>query len=444
MPSHLIPLVALACTCSPAPDGETASAPDSSSDTATETADTGDTAPPHTGLIGDTDTGAAVPEPGPWTWAATMTSEEDDWTGRALAGLGDRDGDGHEDLAVGAPNAEAGAVWVFSGLSEPSQVSGESPYDLAGYAVAGAGSWLVVGAPGQDAEAESGGAAYFTAGGDLAGAAGKLTGREQGSSVGAVLAPIGARMAVSASGEGVGGRAYVVPAGSGRFSIGDVAQLVVEADQAGMQLSVGLAAGDLDGDGLDELVVGAPAEGDHETGSGFVVVVSGEASGTVLSSDADLVFTGDPEVHLGRSVATGDLDGDGSPELASGAYWGGEKRAGEVWVWSGQPEASDEPVAVLTGDGDYAYGGIAVAVFDGGLAVGEYGLDEVGAVRWFEGPLSGSVRLEDADETLWGETKGGAFGYTLAGVGDFTGGGFEDLAVGAYVAGEAHLFSRDP
>lgn len=85
------------------------------------------------------------------------------------------------------------------------------------------------------------------------------------------------------------------------------------------------SAGDVDGDGYDDIVVGAPLSNAGGSASGRVYVYSA-LSGQLLSQ-----FSGYPGEQIGMSVAgIGDLDGDGKSDLAV---------VGRVQASSGNQEA---------------------------------------------------------------------------------------------------------
>jgi hypothetical protein len=166
---------------------------------------------------------------------------------------------------------------------------------------------------------------------------------------------------------------------------GDVVSTIVGADP-GDQLGHSAAARDFNGDGYDDLLLGAVSAdgpGNELDLAGEAVVVLGRAS---LPDDFDVADGDVPIIHggaagdrLGRSVAAGDLNGDSLADIvpaapeAAGA--GGEDRVGAIYplVSSGTlelPESADQVSLVIYGDsaegnaGSHVFGKPALAVAD--------------------------------------------------------------------------------
>jgi len=251
--------------------------------------------------------------------------------GQALAGVGDLDGDGRPELAVGAPGSDAGGssageLTVFSGADgEPLwRVTGGS-WDQLGRAVCAAGDVdgdgspdLAVGVPFSDAGAFNGGAVYVLSGRN-GGRLRSMLGEGIGDQLGFALAG-----GTDADLDGVPDLLCVAP-GAENASLIDAgaAELRSGADGRvltrvyGREDAAYLAAadflGDLDGDGRPELLVGAASAGTAQQGR--VRVVSG-ADGSELAEHVGLRSRD----WFGASVAAlGDLDGDGRPDFAVGA-----------------------------------------------------------------------------------------------------------------------------
>ena len=119
---------------------------------------------------------------------------------------------------------------------------------------------------------------------------------------------------------------------------GDFLGTLSDGDTFGRSISV---VGDIDGDQVDDLVVGAPFSDDGANSAGSVWILFLEADGTVkaqqkISASAG-GFTGvlDEQDTFGASVAgLGDVDGDGTPDIAVGAIGDddGVSQAGAVWI----------------------------------------------------------------------------------------------------------------
>jgi hypothetical protein len=241
----------------------------------------------------------------------------------------------------------------------------------------------------------------------------------------------------------------------------------IEGDALGQHLGGTVSMGDVNGDGMVDMLVGGGGEGAHEPFASTAAVFLGPLMGTHSVADADVRWNGlEPIDLLGHQVASGgDMNGDGHQDLAIAAYWDSAtaERSGAVYILLGGPTgpgALADAEAIIRGTHDYSYAGISIAwVADASgdglsdLAVGEYGRGSggdpeaiaVGAAHLFLGPLSGTLATGEATLTLEGESSSSAFGYWVTGLDDVDGDGLSDLAVGAFQTeaerGQVFLFS---
>jgi hypothetical protein len=248
----------------------------------------------------------------------------------------------------------------------------------------------------------------------------------------------------------------------------DTAMTTIASSWTGDWLGWSVALGDLDGDGVQDIVSGAPALGAY-AGGVAVLLDTTATEPTAWLSDSD------PNAWAGSAVATLDHDGDGVAELLVGAPRTAGF-AGEVLVYdgltlSGRLEGHDRSGQALAGadvDGD----GLddAIVGFDGGidvflggtllaaepdwtwalagagdaLATGTLDLDGYADILVGASAIDRAVRVHGGSASL---TEGDAIvGDTASGLGaavsvvpDTDGDGLQDVFVGAPAAAEAWL-----
>ncbi len=241
---------------------------------------------------------------------------EDDQLGISVSSAGDVNADGLDDLVIGAhqddPNgADSGAAYVvfgksgaFSATLDPSTLNGSN-----GFAINGVGA------------------------GDNAGRSVGLAGDFNGDGFADVL--IGAPFADGANTNS--GAAYVVFGQGGAFASSiDLSTLngttgfklngIDTGDQAGFSVS---GAGDVNGDGLDDLLVSAFLANPSGTRSGETYLIHGRTSAmpatinlSALAGSDGFVLNGiDAQDRSGVSArSAGDVDGDGFDDLIIGAF----------------------------------------------------------------------------------------------------------------------------
>lgn len=190
-------------------------------------------------------------------------------------------------------------------------------------------------------------------------------------------------------------------------------------------------AGDVNGDGYADLIVGAQVDDNNGLSSGSARVFSGRNGGILYTFDGD--SAGD---RLGWWVSgAGDVNDDGFADLVVGALFDDNNGAdsGSARVLSGR-----DGTALYTFNGDSAGDYFGVSVNTAGdvdadgfaeLIVGAPGDDDNGAE-------SGSARVLSGRDgrvlyTFFGDSAGDNFGQSVSTAGDVDADGFADLIVGA-------------
>ncbi len=221
---------------------------------------------------------------------------------------------------------------------------------------------------------------------------------------------------------------------------------------AGDQFGWATVHGDVDGDGVDELFVDAPYNSDGAANAGAVFMFAGPLrAGTFDAADADLELEGDSGDYYGRALSCGDVDGDGLSDLAIGAP--GDDTAGvlagAVWVLLGSSmRAVGGPVHLLpditiTGEGEGDEFGVSVDIsgnIDGvgadDVVAGAFnqgaGFDRKGKAYVLYAPLAaGLTSAAASDVGLEGEASGDNAGESVAAIGDINGDGCDEFLVAA-------------
>lgn len=246
----------------------------------------------------------------------------------------------------------------------------------------------------------------------------------------------------------------------------------VQGQEAGDKLGHGVAAGDLNMDGIPDIVGGAP-RGDgpcgDEPGGGKAFIFYGSGAAPLVNTPATpwnlattaapfQVFSGQSGDQMGRRLAVGDVTGDAKPDLILGARCGdgpngadagtGHVLFGPLGLGSrtltSQPAdftvhgaSSGDFLGVGPGAGDVTGDGIGDLVLGADEADGPLNnRPSAGEVIVLYGPLGAGSRdlaAQPADLTVYSPDRNDRLGRFVA-VGDVNGDGMGDLGVTAYYA----------
>ena len=330
--------------------------------------------------------------------------------GSAAACVGDVNGDGLSDVAVGVflydnPEINEGVVWVYHGATDglsslPSLLEVNQPGARMGQSGASAGDVngdgyddLVIGADLYDNPTTNQGAAFVYYGSE-----------------------------------------------SGVSNIPDaILQGTVGNARFGSSVD---AAGDVNGDGYADIIIGAPSYTGGQVGEGAVYIFHGSASG--INTTPAVVFESNVNgAQMGNSVAgIGDVNGDGYADVAWGGWFydGPLQDEGKVWVHHGSP-LGVEPTPALEIEGNQVQAFMGTWVAGAGDVNGDgfsdfmasayrydNGQTDEGGVWMYHGSPGGLVGPVQFLEANQADSR---FGTSISTAGDVNGDGYSDILVGA-------------
>ncbi len=339
-----------------------------------------------------------------------------------VATAGDVNGDGYSDIIIGAPYFDSGtkpnqgAVWIYKGgaslsvLTEIFYKLGDQEEAWFGYSVSTAGDVngdgyadVIIGAPkwdGADAQQNEGKIQIF-----------------HGSASGIDTTP----------------------------------ERTIEGGQANALFGTSVSfAGNVNGDAYADVIAGAPGYNNTLYAQGRVYVYHGSTSGIGTTANWEASTTG-VRALMGWSVATaGDVNGDGYADVIVGApdYSGEWEREGRIFVWHGSSNGVNNNVdgtpanAAWLFDNSYTNYQWGWSVSSAGDVNGDGYSDiyagtpyftladdeNIGQARLHLGSATGLLVEYETFER--GDVENNQFGYSVACAGDVNGDGYADIIAG--------------
>jgi hypothetical protein len=405
--------------------------------------------------------------------------------GYTVAPAGDVDGDGFADVLVAAPlettsSFKEGKVYLFRGsatgplatagwtATETQQLSGFGNGLATAGDVNGDGyADVVVGAPNYSGAAADGGRAYL-----FLGSAAGLSASPPWTFDGAYASgALGMTVATAGDVNGDGYSDVVVGSsgqaqallGSGDRPLTTSGWTLTGASYSGFATQVA-SAGDVNGDGYSDVIVGSPAETHGESGEGRAYLYLGSPNGP--STTPSWTAEGNQaNARFGQSVASaGDVNGDGYDDVIVGAsdYQHPVASEGRAFVYLGGPTGLGT-MAAWTAESDQANAKFGYSVASAGDVNGDGYGDVIVGAPYFTNTLSEEGRAYVylggpsglAASPAWfkdGGQAGAGFGYSVAAAGDVDRDGYGDVIVGAYTfnapllahGGKAEVYRGSP
>jgi hypothetical protein len=404
------------------------------------------------------------------------------WMGSAVASAGDVNGDGYSDIVIGGyaydgGQNDEGTALVYHGMasgvgSDFTSLGINQAEALVGASVSNAGDIngdglddVIVGAPYIDSGEQDEGMAivYYGSTENGPGNSKALQCNQAGAKFGYSVSAAG-----DVNGDGyddvivgapsfdkgvIQGAAFIFHGGPG--GINPNPAIILDNGLTGTDYGSSVSiAGDIDRNGYADVIVGAPKYSKSNPAileAGAVYIYKGSSNGIV--SAGAMLTTDLPGSHLGTSVdGAGDVNGDGYSDVIAGADKSniGQAEEGAARVYYGSPVGipSNSPANTIlqSNQAGAALGGSVAGAGDvngdgyGDVIVGAFkydgGENNEGAAMVYYGSSNG---LDFQNPSILQINQSGAwFGYSVASAGDVNGDGYSDVVVGAQYYDKGH------
>ena len=383
--------------------------------------------------------------------------------GVSVSNAGDVNGDGYDDIVIGASNysSNTGRAYIYYGSLSMGTIAnliltGGAANNYFGRSVSSAGdvngdgySDVIVGAFGYTT---STGRAYIYFGGATMNnvADVTMTGETTFNLFGISVSTAGdvngdgySDVIVGANGYSSNtGRAYIFLGGAAMNNASDIT-MTGEAANSHFGYSVS-DAGDVNADGYSDVIAGAY---NYSSSTGRAYIYFGGAS---MNNIVDVTMTGGAAFdNFGNSVsAAGDVNGDGYSDVIAGAY-GYSSSTGRAYVYFGSASMNNVADVIFTGEASGIQFGFSVS--NAGDVNGDGFSDVIigaNVFSTFTGKVYvyfGGLSIDNIpDASITGESTGNQFGYSVSDAGDVNGDGFSDVIAGAWGygtnTGRAYLY----
>jgi hypothetical protein len=195
-------------------------------------------------------------------------------------------------------------------------------------------------------------------------------------------------------------------------------------------------AGDVNNDGFDDVIIGAPKH-NLSTGRGYIFY-----GGSSMDNNVDVTLTGNFADDLfGSSVTSaGDVNNDGFDDVVVNAY-GFNSNTGRIMVYYGGSFMDSFPEVIIDGQTSSGYFGFLISAAGD---VNNDGFDDLVASSPIDSSaflfLGGSSMDNISDVEFIGNDLNDLIGYSVSNAGDVNNDGFDDVILGAFNSGSGSAY----